>query len=173
MSFVYHKDGEKTQKPASATRVVILGVGNLLLKDEGVGIHVIGALQDSLLPTNVHLEIIDGGTSPNVLYLLDGADRLIIIDAVVGGGEPGLIYRFRANDIALEDKCVLSLHQIGLLEDLQMMEHMEGKRKDVVIIGVEPEEMGWGLELSSKLKQKIPQIVEVVLEEIREEARKC
>ncbi len=173
MSFVYHKDEEKAQKPADTTRVAILGVGNILLKDEGVGIHVIHALQDSPLLTDAGVEIIDGGTSPNVLYLLDGADRLIVIDAVEGGGEPGTIYRFRAEDIEQEDKCVLSAHQMGLLEDLEVMEHMENKRKDVVIIGAEPKEMGWGLELSAELEQKIPQMVKVVLEEITEEARKC
>jgi len=173
VSFVYHKDEEKAQKPADATRVVILGAGNVLLKDEGVGIHVIHALQDSPLLTNVGVEIIDGGTSPNVLHLLDGADRLVIIDAVKGEGEPGTIYRFREGDIEQEGKCVLSVHQIGLLEDLEMMEHMEGKPKDASIIGVEPKEIGWGLELSSELEQKIPQIIKVVLEEITEEARKC
>lgn len=172
MSFAYHKE-EKAQKPAAIKKIVILGVGNLLLKDEGVGIHVIRALKDAPLPTDVDLELIDGGTSPNVFYLLEGADKLIIIDAVAGGSDPGSIYRFRANDIAVEAKHILSIHQIGLLEGLKMMEHMEGKRKDVVIIGVEPKEMGWGLELSSDLQQKIPQIVEVVLQGITEEARKC
>jgi len=172
VSFVYHKD-EKAQKPADTTRVAILGVGNILLKDEGVGIHVIHALQDSPSLTDAGVKIIDGGTSPNVLYLLDGAERLIVIDAVEGGGEPGTIYRFRVNDIELEDKCALSVHEMGLLEDLEVMEHIEGKRKDAIIIGVEPKEIGLGLELSSELEQKIPQIVKVVLEEITEEARKC
>ncbi len=173
MSFVYYKGEEKAQKPADAARVAILGIGNMLLKDEGVGIHVLHALQDSPLLTDARVEIIDGGTSPNVLHLLDGADRLIIIDAVEGGGEPGTIYRFREGDIEQEGKYVLSIHQIGLLEDLEVMEHIEGKRKDAIIIGVEPNEIGWGLELSSELEQKIPQIVKVVLEEITEGARKC
>ncbi len=170
---MYHKDGEKALKPADTKKVIILGVGNILLKDEGVGIHIIHALQDSLLPVGAEVEIIDGGTSPNVLYLLDGADKLIIIDAVEGGGEPGTIYRFRAGDVEQEGKCVLSMHEMGLLDDLEMMELMDGKRRDAIIIGVEPKEMGVGLELSSQLEQEIPQIVKVVLEEITEEARKC
>ncbi len=170
---MYHKDGEKAQKPADTKRVIILGVGNILLKDEGVGIHVLHTLQNSLLPAGAEVEMIDGGTSPNILYLLDGADRLIIIDAVEGGGEPGTIYRFRAGDIEQEGKCILSMHEMGLLDDLEIMELMEGKRRDTIIIGVEPEEMGLGLELSSQLEQEIPQIVKVVLEEITEEARKC
>ena len=173
MSFVYHKDEKKAQNPANMKKIVILGVGNVLLKDEGVGIHVIHALQDSLLPDNVHLEIIDGGTSPNVFHLLERADKLIIIDAVRGGSDPGSVYRFRADDVIPEGKDIVSLHQVGLLESLEMMEHMENKPKDVVIIGVEPKEMGWGLELSSELEQTVPQIVEVVLQEVTEEARKC
>ena len=173
MSFVYHKDEEKAQKPADAARVAILGAGNVLLKDEGVGIHVIHALQDGLLLTDMGVQIIDGGTSPNILHLLDGAEKLIIVDAVKGGGEPGTIYRFRESDIEQEGKCVLSVHQMSLLDDLEVMEHMEGKPKDAIIIGVEPKEIGWGLELSSELEQKVPQIVKIVLEEVTEEARKC
>jgi len=170
---VYHKAEEKAQKPADIKKIVILGMGNVLLKDEGVGIHIIHALQNSLLPINANLEIIDGGTSPNVLYLLDEADSLIIIDAVEGGSEPGTIYRFREGDVEQEGKCLLSMHQIGLLEDIEMMEYTGDRPKDTVIIGVEPKEIGWGLELSPELEQKIPQIVKVVLEEITEEARKC
>ena len=165
VSFAYHKE-EKAQKLADIKKIVIVGVGNLLLKDEGVGIHVLHTLKDASLPADVDLELIDGGTSPNVFYLLEGADKLIIIDAVVGGGDPGSIYRFRANDITVEDKYILSVHQIGLLEGLKMMEHIGSKPKDMVIIGVEPKEMGWGLELSSELQQKIPQIINVVLQEL-------
>ncbi|MFC2047999.1 hydrogenase maturation protease [Chloroflexota bacterium] len=164
---------ENTPKPASKIKVVVLGVGNILLKDEGVGIHVIHALQDSPLLKDRGVEIIDGGTSPEVSYLLDGADRLIIIDAVKGGGEPGTIYRFREDDIEQEAQHALSMHQVSLLDELKLMEHIEGRRRDAIIIGMEPKEIDWGLELSSELEQKIPQIVEVVLKEITEEARKC
>ena len=167
MSSVCLKGDKKAQKTARIKKIVILGIGNLLLKDEGVGIHVLQALKDAPFPSDVDLELIDGGTSPNVFYLLDGADKLIIIDAVLGGGDPGSVYRFRANDVAAEDKPILSLHQMGLLEGLKMMEQMASEPKEAVIIGVEPKEIGWGLELSSDMQQKISQIVEVVLEEIR------
>jgi hydrogenase maturation protease len=170
---VYRKDEIESPKSADTIRIVILGVGNILLKDEGVGIHAIRALQDSPLPKDVNLEIIDGGTSPNVLYLLDGADRLIVIDAVNGGGEPGDIYRFRPGDIEIEGQSVLSMHQYGLLEDLEMMECSGDRPKDTVIVGIEPKEIGLGLELSPEIEQKIPKIKELVLEEIREETRIC
>ncbi len=161
-NFVYHKDEENGSKKST----VVMGVGNLLLKDEGVGIHVVQALQDSPLLTNVPVKVIDGGTSPDVVHLLDGTDKLIVIDAVKGGGHPGSIYRFQANDVPMEANISTSLHQIGLLDTLNMMECIGSKPKDVVIIGVETKEIDWGLELSPELEQKIPQIIRVVLQEL-------
>src|SRR4030043_287387 len=76
------------EKTVPMKKVVILGIGNILLKDEGIGIHLVNALQDSLSPPNIHLEVIDGGTSPEVFYQLGEMDKLIIIDAARGGGDP-------------------------------------------------------------------------------------
>ena len=170
---MYCKAEEKVQRPASIKKVVVMGMGNALLKDEGVGIHVIHALQNSPLPANIDLEIIDGGTSPDILHLMGEADKLIIIDAVRGGSNPGSVYKFKTNDITAEGKNSLSLHELSLLESLEMLECMGGSPQYPVIIGVEPKEIGWGLELSSELEQKVPQIINIVLDEIREEARKC
>ena len=147
-------------------KVIVLGMGNLLLKDEGIGVHVTNALQSSPLLNNVNLEVIDGGTLPDAVLSLDTADKLIVVDAVQTGGEPGAIYRFRPGDIDLDEVTITSLHQISLLENLWLMERFGAGPKNVVIIGVEPEDISWGLELSEKLAQRIPQIVRVVLEEI-------
>ena len=159
--------------PVLKTRTVVLGVGNMLMKDEGIGIHVINSLADSPLPTDIELEIIDGGTSPDILHLVGGANKLIVVDAVKGGEEPGAIYKFRAQDITVEDEYPVSLHQINLFESLDMMEYMGDKPEEIIIIGIEPKEIGAGLELSSELEQKVPQIVQLVLDEIMEETTKC
>ena len=150
-------------KPA---RVIVLGMGNLLLKDEGIGVHVANALQGNPTPDNVSLEVIDGGTLPDAVLSLGTADKLIVVDAVQTGGEAGAIYRFRPEDIDLDEVTITSLHQISLLENLWLMERFGDGPKDVVIIGVEPEDISLGLELSGKLKQRIPQIVTIVIEEI-------
>ena len=148
-------------------RVVILGVGNLLLGDEGIGVHVAHALEETPSPGNVALEVLDGGTLPDIVASVGEADKLIIVDAVQGGDEPGAIYRFRPEEISLDNNEVFtSLHQINLLEELWMTERFGQKPKEVVIIGVEPEDMSLGLELSAKLQERIPQIIEVVLEEV-------
>ena len=147
-------------------RIVVLGMGNLLLKDEGIGVHVACALQETPLPSDMDFEVIDGGTLPDVPLTFQEADKLIIVDAVKAGGETGAIYRFHPEDVGLDNRTLTSLHQMSLLENLWMMERFSRKPEDVVIIGVEPEDMNWGLELSSKLQQLVPQIIEVVLAEV-------
>ncbi|OGO24298.1 MAG: hypothetical protein A2144_10195 [Chloroflexi bacterium RBG_16_50_9] len=143
---------------------MVIGVGNLLLKDEGIGVHTIKALQEINLPHNVM--IIDGGTSPDLIACTGYGDKLIIIDAARAGGEPGTIYRFHPDDLMTEDGKMISLHELGVERNLKLMSLTGNRPEEIVIIGIEPGEIDWGLELSPTLKEKIPQIVRVVLREI-------
>ena len=145
-------------------RITVIGIGNLLLKDEGIGVHVVHSLRESQCPANV--EIIDGGISPHVIFDLEGVDKLIVIDAVRAGGDPGEVYRFELSDLAWEEKETTSLHEMGLGESLRLMGMLGNRPEEVVIIGVEPEEIDWGLGLSPKLEQRLPEVVRSVLEEI-------
>ncbi len=146
-------------------RIVIMGIGNILLKDEGIGVYTIQALKDIKLPENV--EIMDAGTSAlDALNIVGAVEKLIVVDAVKGGGKPGAIYRFRPCDITYIDKALVSLHQLSLFEALKMAKAMGNAPKDVVIIGIEPKETNIGLELSKTLKASIPRIIEVVKQEL-------
>ena len=141
---------------------LVMGIGNVLLKDEGIGCHVVHALGEADLSD---VEIVDGGTSLDVLQLCEDADKLIIVDAVRGGGMPGQIYRFRIGDITLEQKPLLSLHDMSLIDSLKLMRlwhNIDG----AVIIGIEPKDIGWGLELSPELQQTVPRIIDVILAEL-------
>lgn len=147
-------------------KTVVLGVGNELFKDEGVGVHAARILQTKLPPFGSDVEVIDGGTSPDIWSLIDGADKLIIVDAVRGGCEPGTIYRFTPQQIVADRGLVTSVHQMGILENLSLMELVGGKPKETVIVGVEPAELEPGLELSARLQQRMPKIIQTVLGEI-------
>ena len=147
-------------------RVAVVGVGNVLLKDEGIGVHVARALRETVGTERTDIDIIDGGTSPDVVLLLEGVRKLILVDAVKEGGRPGSIYRFHPDDIVSEEKYIISVHQIGLLDSLRMLEYSGFKPDSIVIIGVEPKEIDWGLELSTELNEKLPQIVKVVMAEV-------
>ena len=147
-------------------KTVVLGVGNELFKDEGVGVHVARILQSKLPFSDRNVEVIDGGTSPDIWPLIDGAGKLIIVDAVRGGCETGAIYRFTPQQIIAERGLITSVHQMGILENLSLMELVGGKPEETVIIGVEPAELEPGLELSAKLQARMPKIIEIVLGEI-------
>ncbi|HUV45462.1 MAG TPA: HyaD/HybD family hydrogenase maturation endopeptidase [Dehalococcoidia bacterium] len=144
----------------------VVGIGNVLLRDEGIGCHVVHAMEGIPLPD---VEIIDGGTCLDVLQLLEDADKLVIVDAVKGGGTPGQIYRFHLDDITLEQKPFLSLHDVGLVDNLMLMQ-LWYNIGEAVIIGVEPREINWGLELSPELREKMPQIIDAILAELNTSA---
>ncbi len=144
--------------------VLILGVGNILLKDEGVGVHVIRELEKKKLPSTI--ELMDAGTALfSISHLLKERKKIVVIDAAKGGKRPGTIYRILPSQIKNEHNKLLSLHEMGLMECLATLED-EARPRDIVIIGIEPESIDWGLRLSSKLQQKLPEIVKAVLSEV-------
>ena len=159
-----HGFPENKPESKSPPRVVVIGVGNLLLKDEGIGIHAVKALQEINLSQDV--KIIDGGTAPDLIAYTEAGDKLIIIDAAKAGGKPGTIYRFQPRDLSEEGGEVMSVHELGVAQNLRLMALMRNEPGEIVIIGVEPKEIGWGTELSPELKSVIPEIVALVLKEI-------
>jgi hydrogenase maturation protease len=150
---------------APPKRVIVLGVGNLLLSDEGVGVHVAKKLMETELPPRV--QVVEGGTDGfRLMNVVTGADRLIIVDAVKGGEAPGSIYRFDIKDApTYPDVYKTSVHQIGILEVVHLSE-LVGKPPETVIIGVEPKSLDMGMELSPEVEAKLPRIIELVFEEV-------
>ena len=149
----------------SQQRIVILGIGNILLSDEGIGVHVANELFKRVLPENV--SVVEGGTDGfRLLNVITEADRLIVIDAVRGGGEPGSIYRFDIDDVK---RCPsgfkTSVHQIGILEVIDLS-GLIGKTPNTTIIGVEPKSLEMSMELSPEIRDKMPRIIDIVLEEV-------
>jgi hydrogenase maturation protease len=144
--------------------VLILGMGNILLGDEGVGVHVIRELEKKKLPGNI--ELMDAGTAMfSILHLLEKRKKIVIIDAAKGGKRPGTIYRILPSQIKNEHNKLLSLHEMGLMECLAEVKS-EAKPRDIVIIGIEPDSIEWRLRLSSRLQRKLPEIVKAVMSEI-------
>jgi hydrogenase maturation protease len=155
--------------PDIQKKTVVLGVGNLLLKDEGVGVHVINKMMEMDFPPEV--ELVEGGVDG--LYLMNvvvGTDRLIVIDAVKGGGSPGSIYRFKPEDLVIHtDTSKMSVHQIGILEVIRLST-LVGKLPETTIIGVEPKSVDMGMELTPEIQSKVPRIIELVLDELKASA---
>ena len=156
---------------AQKVRVLVVGVGNILLKDEGVGVHTARRLQEMVLPDGV--VVIDGGTAGmDALLLYEDVDRLVVIDAIRGGNKAGTIYKahLKAGEMGKLTQLFkrranskISLHQIGLIESLAAARKLNRAPKEIVIIGVEPGEWDWGLELTGPVAQSVPKIVKKVL----------
>ncbi len=150
----------------SPQKIVILGVGNLLLSDEGIGVHVANELIKMNLPPEV--TVVEGGTDGfGLLNIITEVNRLIVIDAVKGGGAPGSIYRFDINEVqSCPSGFKTSVHQIGILEVIDLS-GLIGKTPRTTVIGVEPKSLEMGMELSHEIKAKIPKIIELIFEELK------
>jgi len=144
-------------------KTLVVGMGNLIYRDEGVGVHVIEEMKKMELPR--HVELLDIGTSTmDLIAYLDGVKKLIVIDAMKAGGTPGTLYRCGPEDLLPKEEGPVSLHEIGLLETLAIAKK-KGLEIDTVVIGVEPKVFDWGMELSEEVKDRIPDIIDAVLKE--------
>ncbi|MCX8125763.1 MAG: hydrogenase maturation protease [Dehalococcoidia bacterium] len=152
--------------PSTAPRTVIVGIGNWLLSDEGVGVHVASALKDQL-NGYPNVTVIDGGTSPDSLLLLDDVERLVIVDAVKGGLRPGTVYRFTGEGIEYHKSLTVSLHEWSVADSLTAMLLLGRMPRETVVIGVEPELMDFGTRLSDAVKDSLPEVMRLVFNEIQ------
>jgi len=141
---------------------LVLGMGNLLLSDEGVGVHVARALAARALPENV--SVVEAGTAfLDVLPDIEKADRILLIDAMEGGGAPGSVYRVPFDQCVHPDM-LASLHGF----DLSRVLYMAGSERapEVTVFGVEPARIAWGTELSPVVARVVPAVEEAILGEL-------
>jgi hydrogenase maturation protease len=146
-------------------RILVLGVGNLLLSDEGVGVHVAQRMMTMVMPPEV--QVVEGGTDGfGLINVITEADRMILIDAVRGGGQPGSIYRFEIEDCPpYPDMFKTSVHQISILEVINLSS-LIGSTPRTTIIGIEPACMEMGMELSPAVEAKVPRVIQMIKEEV-------
>jgi hydrogenase maturation protease len=144
---------------------VIIGIGNILLQDDGVGVHVIKQLENEKLPSTI--ELVDGGTSTlDTLGLFLDYKKVIVVDCLRAGLEPGTIYKIKPEDIKNYKKENLSIHDVQIL-DVVKMANMMNKYPEVVIFGIEPEKIALDLEMTETMVSKIPEIVRNIKKELQ------
>lgn len=148
-------------------RIVVLGVGNILLTDEGVGVYAVEKLQqDYALPPEV--TVIDGGTcGMEMLEDLAGADHLLIVDAVRSGQAPATLIRIANEDVPVFFKTKLSPHQIGLSDVLATLVLTNEAPGATTVIGVEPVSLETRLGLSPQVAAQLPRVVEILANELQ------
>ncbi len=142
-----------------APKVTLIGLGNLLLRDEGIGIHAVRALEAGY-QADPGLEIVDGGTAGlDLLPYIESRDRVLIIDAVNFRKEPGYIGVLENQEIPAMFTYKNSLHHFGLVDVLAAAQLLDVAPTEVCLIGVQPHTIATGLELSDLLQARLPELL--------------
>jgi len=155
---------------SSHSVVLVLGLGNPLRRDDGIGPRVIQELQQRDLPEGI--EVIDGGTGGlDILRVIEGWENVLVVDAAnVDGGRgeiaPGEFVRFTPDEARLGASPEgFSLHHAGLAEALALARALERPLPSIVVFGVQPSDVGWGEGLTPEVEQSLPALCEAVLKE--------
>jgi hydrogenase maturation protease len=136
-------------------RIVIVGLGNLLLRDDGVGVHAVAELRKDPPACG---EVVDVGTAVlHAISFVENAEKLLIIDAVRAGRAPGTVYLFNGEDVRAETSPA-SLHSMGLCSTIRMLPE-DRRPKEVLVLGVEPQVIDYGMELSQVVREVLPRVV--------------
>ncbi|MCG2721396.1 MAG: HyaD/HybD family hydrogenase maturation endopeptidase [Thermodesulfovibrionales bacterium] len=145
-------------------KILILGIGNILLKDEGIGVCVAEKMKDMQLPPDV--EVMDGGTGGlDLLYYIEGREKVIVVDAVKAGAPPGTLFRFTDNDLAGKKGFIRSAHGIDF-SDVVAIAGFQGIKPEILFLGIEPEDITAGMELSPKIAENVPILINIVMKEL-------
>jgi hydrogenase maturation protease len=147
------------------TPLLVLGLGNVLLEDDGVGAAAVSLLLERYkVPPGV--QVLDGGTlGLSLLPYLNAADAVILIDAVRAEGPPGSLVRVEGNEVAPAVATRLSPHQVGVTDLLDGARWLGQYPRRLVLLGVVPESMDLILGLSSTVRHALPALVESIVEE--------
>jgi hydrogenase maturation protease len=146
--------------------VLVLGIGNLVMSDDGIGVRVVQALAERYrFPARV--TVLDGGTlGLDLLPRLEGVARLLVVDAVETGRMPGTLVRLAGEDVPIVLETKVSPHQMGL-KDLLAVAMLQGfAPQEMVLWGVQPERIEMSLELSPVVAAQLDPLVEKVLAEL-------
>jgi len=146
--------------------VLVLGLGNVLLSDEGVGVKVVEALQQRFrIPAAV--EVVDGGTmGMDLIPYFEKRRHVILVDAVRSGGAPGSVVKIKDPSAYLKKR--MSPHHIGLSDVLAFATLSYGRLPAITLLGMEPARVTPGLDLSVAAARNFRHLVEQVVAELQE-----
>ncbi len=145
-------------------KVLILGIGNILQSDDGIGVHIVNEMQMSDIPLPENIELLDGGTAGHdLIALMEGWDKIVIVDALKAEGKPGEIYRFRPEQ-AKQTHISYSLHEVGIMEVIRDL-NILGENPEIEFVGIIPEDITtMDITISNAVRESIPRAIEVILD---------
>jgi len=147
-------------------KTLVLGLGNLVHTDDGIGVHAIEALRgDDRVPTEI--ELLDGGTHGlGLLHHLSRVKRLLVIDAIDAGEPSGTLLRFEGKSLrGLPGKA--SVHQLGFSDLMIALQLLDDSPDEIIVLGIQPDSTDWGVELSPSVAPALAPLVDVVIDCLR------
>ncbi|MFZ5427127.1 MAG: HyaD/HybD family hydrogenase maturation endopeptidase [Thermodesulfobacteriota bacterium] len=147
-------------------KILVMGIGNTLLRDEGVGVYAVRELEAMSWPRGV--EFVDGGIfSQDLFHIYQDFDRMVVLDCVKAGGAPGDLHRLEEADLARASRKAVGVHDFGMLDSLLFAEVLGGRRPTLVVLGVEPGAIEYGEGLTPPVAEALPELVRAAETELR------
>jgi hydrogenase maturation protease len=157
----------------SSPKVLVLGIGNLVMSDDGVGVKVVQQLQREYC-FGENVEVMDGGTlGLDLLPKLEGVDHLIVVDAVETGEKPGTCVRLTGEELPIALETKVSPHQMGLKDLLSVAQLLGHSPGEMVLIGVQPGSIEMDTELTPEVEAVLQLLVDNVLDELKKIGQLC
>jgi hydrogenase maturation protease len=145
---------------------LVLGLGNLVHADDGLGVHAIHRLQqDSRVPSGVVL--MDGGTQGlSLIHHISGFKRLLVIDAIDAGREPGTLIRLEGGAVdKLQGKP--SVHQLGFADLMIALKLLGDSPGEVIVIGMQPQSTDWSSELTAPIRNSFDSLLTGIIDQLK------
>lgn len=147
-------------------RVTVLGVGNVILTDEGFGVRVAEAL-DAAYTFPGDVQVLDGGVlGMELLRFVSGTEKLLILDALKEGGAGGKCRRLTGDEVKAHFREKLSAHEIGVQDVVTFLEVTGKPVGEIVVIGAEPKSLEAGLSLSAEMEPRVAEAAAMAVEEL-------
>jgi len=147
--------------------ILVLGLGNILMQDEGIGVRIVEALE-ARWTFPEHVSLVDGGTcGMDMLDIIASHRRIIVVDAVKTGAPPTTLVRLTGDEVPAFFKGKLSPHQVGLSDLLAALRLQDAEPESITVIGCVPAGMKITLDLTPEVAAKVPELVDMVLAELR------
>ena len=155
----------KSDLPAFSAETVVVGIGNVVHSDDGAGVQAFQMLRDTgKVPESVSM--VEGGTlGLELISYLQNARRIILLDAVEAGAEPGATFRFEADDLRGMSGS-WNVHQLGVGDLLNALSLIAPAPQEIVLLGVQPESTAWGTTCTERIRQALPKLVQAALDQL-------
>jgi hydrogenase maturation protease len=169
----FSQDMIRPEGHRNSGRISVLGIGNILLADEGVGVHAVNAIKKRY-DFSPNIEILDGGTMGlDLLPVFQTKDKIIIIDAVDFNKEPGHVGAIDGDKIPPVLNSKLSVHHIGFADLLYAAKLVRETPPEVYLVGIQPKSLHVGLDMTEEIRVKLDSIIELAIQKLKEWNVEC